>query len=224
MEVELGGQAVQQTEVQAPGSLTGIGVLAAVVVLLVSFGSFLAMGLPIVTALFGLGTGVGLIGLGTHVFDMANFSLELAAMIGLGVGIDYALFILTRYREIYGENGGDVREAVLLAMDTSGRAILFAGATVVIALLGMFALGVSFLYGVAVAAALAVLLVLAASVTLLPALLTFFGHRVGRPGRLAQLFSRRRRRKRGRGRGFWARWVGVIQRHPVPSPRSPPRP
>ena len=75
--------------------------------LLISFGSFLAMGLPIVTALFGLGTGVGLIGLGSHVVDMADFSLELAAMIGLGVGIDYALFILTRYREVYGENGGD---------------------------------------------------------------------------------------------------------------------
>ncbi len=101
LQVELGGQAFQQTEVAAPGSLTGIGVLAAMVVLLISFGSFLAMGLPIVTALFGLGTGVGLIGLGTHVLDMANFSLELAAMIGLGVGIDYALFILTRYREIY---------------------------------------------------------------------------------------------------------------------------
>jgi RND superfamily putative drug exporter len=216
LEVELGGQAVEQTEVQAPGSLTGIGVLAAAVVLLVSFGSFLAMGLPIVTALFGLGTGVGLIGLSSHVFDQANFSLELAALIGLGVGIDYALFILNRYREIYSENSGDVRGAVLLAMDTSGRAILFAGATVVIALLGMFALGVSFLYGVAVAAALAVLLVLAASVTLLPALLTFFGHRVGRPGRLVQLLGRRRR-KRNPDRGFWVRWVGVIQRHPVPA-------
>ncbi len=216
LEVELGGQAVEQTEVQAPGSLTGIGVLAAAVVLLVSFGSFLAMGLPIVTALFGLGTGVGLIGLSSHVFDQANFSLELAALIGLGVGIDYALFILNRYREIYGENGGDVRGAVLLAMDTSGRAILFAGATVVIALLGMFALGVSFLYGVAVAAALAVLLVLAASVTLLPALLTFFGHRVGRPGRLVNLLGRRRRERKP-DRGFWVRWVGVIQRHPVPA-------
>ena len=111
-------------------------------------------------------------------------------MIGLGVGIDYALFILTRYREIYRENGGDVREAVALAMDTAGRAVLFAGATVVIALLGMFALGVSFLYGLAIAASLAVLLVLAASITLLPALLTFFGRRVGEPGRLARLVSR----------------------------------
>ncbi len=215
LQVELGGQAIQQTEVAPPGSLTGIGVLAAVVVLLISFGSFLAMGLPIVTALFGLGTGAGLIGLGTHVIDMADFSLELAAMIGLGVGIDYALFILTRFREIYGENGGDVREAVLLAMDTSGRAVLFAGATVVIALMGMFALGVSFLYGLAVAAVIAVLLVLAASLTLMPALLTFFGHRVGQPGRLTRRAARRRRAGRAARTSFWARWIGGIQRRPV---------
>src|SRR5438105_889216 len=215
LQVELGGQAIQQTEVSPPGSLTGIGVLAAIVVLLVSFGSFLAMGLPVVTALFGLGTGVGLIGLGSHLLDMANFSLELAAMIGLGVGIDYALFILTRYREIYNENGGNVREAVLLAMDTSGRAVLFAGAIVVIALLGMFALGVSFLYGLAVAASLAVLLVLAASVTLLPALLTFFGRRVGDPGRLTRLMRRRPRTRPSTASGFWLRWISIIQRHPV---------
>src|SRR5205807_10021810 len=97
------------------------------------------------------GTGGGLIGLGSHLLDMANFSLELAAMIGLGVGIDYALFVLTRYREIYNENGGNVREAVLLAMDTSGRAVLFAGAIVVIALLGTFALRLSSLYRLAAA-------------------------------------------------------------------------
>ena len=213
LEVELGGQAITQTQFSKPSSTTAIGVLAAIVVLLISFGSFLAMGLPIVTALFGLGTGIGLVGLVSHVLDMPNFSIELGAMIGLGVGIDYALFILTRYREVYGENGGDVHEAVALAMDTAGRAVLFAGATVVIALLGMFALGVSFLYGLAIAASLAVLLVLAASVTLLPALLAFFGRRVGSPGRLARLFSRKRPRKRER-LGFWTRWIGGIQRHP----------
>jgi RND superfamily putative drug exporter len=214
LEVELGGQAIEQTQFAAPSTTTGIGVLAAIIVLLVSFGSFLAMGLPIVTALFGLGTGIGMIGLGTHVLGMPNFAIELAGMIGLGVGIDYALFILTRFREIYRENGGDVQEAVALAMDTAGRAVLFAGATVVIALLGMFALGVSFLYGLAIAASLAVLLVLAASITLLPALLTFFGRRVGQPGRLARLFSRRRRPERPR-LGFWTRWIRAIQRHPA---------
>ena len=214
LEVELGGQAIEQTQFAAPSTTTGIGVLAAIVVLLISFGSFLAMGLPIVTALFGLGTGIGLIGLGTHVLGMPNFAIELAGMIGLGVGIDYALFILSRFREIYRENGGDVREAVELAMDTAGRAVLFAGATVVIALLGMFTLGVSFLYGLAIAASLAVLLVLTASITLLPALLTFFGHRVGQPGRLARLFVRRRPARRARI-GFWTRWIGTIQRHPA---------
>jgi RND superfamily putative drug exporter len=146
---------------------------------------------------------------------MPDFALELAGMIGLGVGIDYALFILSRFREIYRENGGDVEEAVALAMDTAGRAVLFAGATVVIALLGMFALGVSFLYGLAIAASLAVLLVLAASITLLPALLTFFGRRVGAPGRLARLFSHGRRRPTRSRPGFWARWIAVIQRHPA---------
>ena len=214
LEVELDGQAIQQTEFTPPSATAGIGVLAAVVVLLISFGSFLAMGLPIVTALFGLGTGIALIGIGTHVLDMPSFALELAGMIGLGVGIDYALFIVTRFREIYRENGGDVQEAIALAMDTAGRAVLFAGVTVVIALLGMFALGVSFLYGLAIAASLAVLLVMVASITLLPALLGFFGSRVGQAGKLARLFSRRRRPERPR-LGFWTRWVGGLQRHPV---------
>jgi putative drug exporter of the RND superfamily len=215
LQVELGGQAIEQTQFAAPSTTTGIGILAAVVVLLISFGSFLAMGLPIVTALFGLGTGIALIGLGSHVLGMPNFALELAGMIGLGVGIDYALFILSRFREIYRENGGDVAEAVALAMDTAGRAVLFAGATVVIALLGMFALGVSFLYGLAIAASLAVLLVLTASITLLPALLTFFGRRVGEPGWLARLFSRLRRPTTEPRPSFWARWIGAIQRHPA---------
>ncbi len=213
LQVELGGQAIEQTEFAPPSATTGIGVLAAVIVLLISFGSFLAMGLPIVTALFGLGTGIGLIGLTSHAVGMPSFSIELAAMIGLGVGIDYALFILTRYRETYHENGGEVKAAVEMAMDTAGRAVVFAGITVVIALLGMFALGVSFLYGLAIAASLAVLLVLLASITLLPALLTFFGHKVGQPGRLARLVTRKPKPKR-EGPGFWARWVGTIQRHP----------
>src|SRR5207253_9935795 len=112
-----------------------------------------------------------------------------------------------RFRTTYRENGGDLQSAVELAMNTAGRAILFAGTTVVIALLGMFALGVSFLYGVAIAASLGVLLVLAASLTLLPALLMFTGRRVGR--------MRSRSRPREARAGFWTRWVGLIQRRPV---------
>jgi RND superfamily putative drug exporter len=208
LQVELGGQAIEQTQAPSIGSATAIGIGAAIVVLLISFGSVLAAGLPVLTALFGLGTGLGLIALATRVIDMVDFSSELALMIGLGVGIDYALFIVTRYREAYRANGGDVAKAVELAMNTAGRAILFAGATVVIALMGMFALGVSFLYGVAIASSIAVLLVLAASLTLLPALLTFIGRRIGavRAGR------------RGRPRreyAFWERWTALVQRHAV---------
>ena len=208
LQVELGGQAIKQAQQASLGFATGVGLAAAVVVLLLSFGSLLAMGLPIVTALFGLGAGLGVIGLGSHLVDMVDFSSELALMIGLGVGIDYALFIVTRYRDAFRENGGDVKAALQLAMNTAGRAILFAGATVVIALLGMFALGVSFLYGVAIAASLGVLLVLAASLTLLPALLMFTGKRVGR-------VRSRRSRPRETGAGFWFRWVGLIQRRPA---------
>src|SRR5260370_16584925 len=167
----------------------------------------LAMGLPIMTALLGLSAGLGVIGLGSHLVDMVDFSSELALMIGLGVGIDYALFIVTRYRDAYRENCGDVRAAVELAMSGAGRGIRLGGGRVVISLLGRFALGVSFLCGAAIAASLGVLLVLAASLTLLPALLMFTGERVGR--------TRRRSRERAPRAGFWLRWVGLIQRRPA---------
>ena len=174
LQVELGGQAIETAQQPSFGFTTAIGVLAAIVVLLITFGSLVAMGLPIITALLGLGTGVGLIALGSQVLDMPDFATELAVMIGLGVGIDYSLFIVTRFRENY-RAGAEPNAAVLAAMDTAGRAIVFAGCTVIIALLGMFALGVSFLYGVAVAASLAVLLTLLAALTVLPALLSRFG-------------------------------------------------
>jgi RND superfamily putative drug exporter len=207
LQVELGGQAIEQAQQASLGFATVVGILAAIVILLVSFGSFSAMGLPIVTALLGLGAGIGVITLASHVIDMPDFASELALMIGLGVGIDYALFIVTRYRQNYAANGADVRAAVEAAMNTSGRAVLFAGATVVIALLGMFALGVSLLNGAAVAASIGVVLVLAASLTLLPALLTSAGHRIGRAGAA---------RASGNGRAsFWRRWVERVQRRPA---------
>jgi len=189
LQVELGGQAIEATEQAGFGLSTAVGLLAAIVVLLLTFGSLVAMGLPIVTAMFGLGTGLGAIALFTHVVDTPNFSSELAAMIGLGVGIDYALFILTRFREAYATPGptfGDARESVVEAIDTAGRAVLFAGSTVVIALLGMMLLGVDFLYGVAISASIGVLLVMLASLTLLPALLTMAGARVATGGRRAR--------------------------------------
>ncbi len=234
LQVELGGQAIEATEQEGFGLSTGVGLLAAIIVLLLTFGSVVAMGLPIITALFGLGTGLGAIALFTHVVDTPNFSSELAAMIGLGVGIDYALFILTRFREAYATPGPtfeNPRESVVQALDTAGRAVLFAGCTVVIALLGMMLLGVSFLYGVAISASIGVLLVMLASLTLLPALLTTFGARVARPSRRA----RRRAAKEaaigagatptaasngaGDGNsivegGMWLRWSKFVQRKP----------
>jgi RND superfamily putative drug exporter len=209
LQVELGGQAIEQAQQASLGFATLVGIAAAVVILLVSFGSLIAMGLPIVTALLGLGAGVAVIGFASQIVDMPDFASELALMIGLGVGVDYALFIVTRFREAYGGNGGNVAAAIETAMNTAGRAVLFAGATVVIALLGMFALGVSLLNGAAVAAAIGVVTVLTAALTLLPALLGFTGHRIGRAGRTA------RPRPKRDDDGFWGRWIGVIQRRPA---------
>ena len=196
LQVELGGFAVERAQSMAFGSLTVIGIVAAMFVLFITFGSLLAMGMPIVIALFGLGTGVGLIIIGSQVIDMANYSEELALMIGLGVGVDYALFIVSRYRDAYRDNGGNVRAAAELAMDTSGRAVLFAGTTVVVALMGLFALRLDFLYGIALASSIAVLLVLAASLTLLPAFLIFSGHQLGKGSITSRLSNKRRARSK----------------------------
>jgi putative drug exporter of the RND superfamily len=210
LQVELNGDAIDQASENGEGPVFLIGLATAIIVLLISFGSIMAMGLPVGTALLGLGTGFGLIGLLSRVLSMPDFASQIALMIGLGVGVDYALFIVTRYREAYRRNGGDVGSAVGEAMNTAGRAVIFAGLTVVIALLGMFALGLSLLNGLAASAAIAVLLVLAASLTLLPALLSFFGARIGRRGRL----SRRRSASPGDRSTFWTRWIDAVQRHP----------
>jgi RND superfamily putative drug exporter len=212
LQVALGGQAIEQVQKPSLGAATGIGLLAAMVVLFITFGSLLAMGLPIITALLGLGTGIGLAGLASRLIGMPTFSTELAAMIGLGVGIDYALFIVTRFRENYLIDG-DVRGAITAAMDTAGRAVLFAGTTVIIALLGQFALGVEFLYGLAVASALAVLMTMLAALTVLPALLARFGERIGRP-RAGKRRGRQAAPASPTQAGLWARWAGFIERHP----------
>ena len=210
LQVELGGQAIEQAQQASLGFATIVGIAAAIVILLISFGSFSAMGLPILTALLGLSAGMGVITLASHLIEMPSFASELALMIGLGVGIDYALFIVTRYREGYRSNGGNVELAAEAALGTAGRAVVFAGTIVVIALLGMFALGVNLLDGAAVAAAIGVVLVLAASLTLLPALLSLIGHRIGRPG--PRQTARAERDSRD---GFWLRWVQRIQRRPA---------
>jgi RND superfamily putative drug exporter len=210
LDVQLGGQPIQEAEEESGDSSFFIGLLAAVVILLLTFGSVVAMGLPIITALFALGVGISLVTIGTHVFSTANFAPVLAAMIGLGVGIDYALFILTRFRNGLDE-GRAPQDAAVHAVDTAGRAVLFAGITVIISLMGMLLLGISFLYGVAVAAALAVLFTMIAALTLLPALLTWAGHRVDKlrlPG-LGQRSTSIDENTR------WFRWSREIQRRPV---------
>ncbi len=155
LQVAAGGQVIEQAEGFNIGPATAIGAIAALVILLLTFGSLAAAGLPLITAGFGLITGLALIGVATHVTSMSNVAPDLALMIGLGVGIDYALFIVTRFRESY-LRLGDVEASITEAMDTSGRAILLAGTTVIIALLGMFATGVSFMYGLSIASVLAV--------------------------------------------------------------------
>jgi RND superfamily putative drug exporter len=211
VEIEVEGQVAQAANQQGPGGLP-FGFLAAAVVLFLVFGSVLAMALPLLSAAFALGTAVAVIGLLSHVIQMASFSNELSLLIGLGVGVDYALFIVTRHRQglLRGLSGED---AVVEAIDTSGRAVLFAGVIVCIAMLGMFALGVSFLYGVAVAASIAVALTVVAAETLLPALLGFFGTRVlRRRDRRALADGKLRTTDESEG---WARWAASMQKRPA---------
>jgi len=209
VQVELGGRAIQEANRPSLGAATAIGLVAAIVVLLVTFGSALAAGLPIVTALLGLGTALGVIGLGSRVLDTPDFSTQLAALLGLGVGIDYALFIVTRYRESYAA-GNDVRASVTTAMDTAGRAVLFAGLTVIVALLGMLVLGVSLLNAAALATAVAVGLTMLAALTILPILLSRFGERIGAHARAGGAGS-------GDREPFWPRWARLISRNPWPA-------
>ncbi len=174
VEIEVGGAALAEFE---PPESELIGLAFAIVVLIVSFGSVLAMGLPIGVALFGVGTGAGVIALISNLTTMPDFAPTLGAMIGLGVGIDYALFIVTRYRE--GTRAGlSPEEATVRAMDTAGRAVAFAGITVVVSLLGMLLIGLAFISGLGIGAATVVTVTLAASLTLLPAMLGIAQHRV----------------------------------------------
>ena len=212
----LGGDVVDLAETPYGGPTDGVGVAAAAVILLIAFGSLLAMGLPIATALAGIGAGLSLIGLLGHIFPAPSFSPIIAGLIGLGVGIDYALFIVTRFRE--GLRAGAAPEAAAItAMRTAGRSVLVAGTTVVIGMLGLLILRQSLLNGVAIAAAATVAMVLLASLTLLPALLGFSGTRLAKPSRIRppRWLRRTTARSAGSERPAAERWAGVIQRHPV---------
>ncbi len=179
----LGGDVVDLAETPYGGPTQGVGVAAAAIVLLIAFGSLLAMGLPVLTAVLGIGAGLALIALLGHVFPAPSFSPIIASMIGLGVGVDYALFIMTRFREAL-HDGQDPERAAVTAMSTAGRTVMIAGTTVIIGMLGLLILRQSLLTGVAIAAAATVAMVLLGSLTLLPALLGFTGTRLAKPSRL----------------------------------------
>ena len=179
----LGGDVVNLAETPYGGASDGVGILAAAIVLLIAFGSLLAMGLPVLTAVLGIGAGLSLIALLGHVFPAPSFSPIVASMIGLGVGVDYALFILSRFREAL-HRGQDPESAAVTAMSTAGRTVVIAGTTVIIGMLGLLVLRQSLLNGVAIAAAATVAMVLLGSLTLLPALLGFTGTRLARPSRI----------------------------------------
>jgi RND superfamily putative drug exporter len=206
--IELGGDAfLTETEF----SSEALGFLAAIIILLVAFGSLLAMGLPLLTAIFGVVTGIALVGLTVNVIDMPTFSNQAVAMIGIGVGIDYALFIVTRYREGL-QDGMDPERATVRALDTAGRAVLFAGCTVIIAVLGLFVIGLAMIRGLAVGISLGVLTTMIASVTLLPAMFGFVGRNIDRLG-----LPHRRRAEGAAHQSVWYRWSRLIQRRPWPA-------
>ncbi|MGW6979790.1 MMPL family transporter [Streptomyces sp. NPDC054932] len=211
LQVELGGRAIQLTEAPTAHLAEVMGVAVAALVLFLAFGSLAASLLPIATALVSVGTayfGITLLG---HAMPVADFAPMLGTLVGLGVGIDYALFIVTRHRKALAR-GSTVEEAAENAVATTGRAVVFAGATVCIALLGMLVLRLNFLNGVAIAASVTVVLTVAASVTLLPALLSYIGTRA--------LSRRERRRLAAEGpapeqtSGFAVRWSGFVERRP----------
>ena len=213
VQVDIGGPAVENALRPSVGISAGVGVIAAAIVLFIAFGSLLAMLLPLAIAIAALASGLMTTGLLSHALTIPSAAPTLGILIGLGVGIDYALFIVTRHRNNL-KAGMSPADAAVRALNTSGRAVLFAGTTVCIALLGMLVLRIGYISGLGIAAAVTVSFTVAAATTLLPALLGFLGMRV---------LSRRERRRLAVGgpapdgtSGTWARLAAFVQRHPAP--------
>ncbi len=208
LHVVVGGTPIEKVQKPNFGKSEGVGLLAALIILMVAFGSLVAASLPVATALFGLAITFGVLDLVSHGQTVPRFAPELAALLGIGVGIDYALFIVTRYRERLADGDAPI-DAVAAALATSGKAVLFAGCTVVVSLLGLFVVGLPYITGAAIGAIFAVLLVMAAALTLLPALLGALGPRIDR-------LSIHRNRSRPNVESTFAwRWSQMIQRHPA---------
>jgi putative drug exporter of the RND superfamily len=209
LEIKLGGDPIYPAQGSTPPE--GIGFLAAAIVLLIAFGSIVAAGLPLAIALIGLGiSSGGLIVLLANVIEVPDWTTAVSGLIGIGVGIDYSLLVLTRFRAAMHE-GKDRHDAVVEAVSTAGRSVIIAGATVVISVLGLFLTGLPYMYGVAISASLAVLVVMLAAVTLLPALLSYLGPRVDR---LRIPFLGRALKAEGDGESPAARWSHAVQRRP----------
>jgi RND superfamily putative drug exporter len=209
LEIKLGGDPIYAAQEAASPEL--LGFLGAAIVLLIAFGSVVAAGLPLAIALLGLGiSSGGLIVLLANVVDVPDWATAVSGLIGIGVGIDYALLVLTRFRAALNE-GKDRHDAVVEAVTTAGRSVIIAGATVVIAVLGLFLTGLPYMYGVAISASLAVLVVMLAAVTLLPALLSYLGPRVDW---LRLPFLGRALKAEGNGESPAARWSHAVQRRP----------
>jgi RND superfamily putative drug exporter len=203
LKVELSGPVVARALQPPMGATEGIGLLAAVVILFIAFGSLLAMSLPVIAAIFGVGIGLVFVTLLSHLITVPSFAPYVAVMIGLGVGIDYALFIVVRYRTGL-HDGLDPENADVLALTTAGRAVLFAGCTVIISLLGMFVMGINFIYGLSIGAVLAVLMTMLASVTLVPAIIGFAG---------TKLAAKDHKRRHHRETAAF-RWSRQVQKRP----------
>jgi putative drug exporter of the RND superfamily len=208
VQVELAGQAIDNAQSTSIGA-EGPGLVIAAIILFFAFGSLVAMGLPLATALFGVGVGLAGGALLTNILDVPEWSTSVATMIGLGVGIDYALLIVTRYRSELAA-GAEPRSAIATAMGTAGRSVVFAGITVVISLLGMLTMSQPYVPGVAFSAVVTVLAVMAAALTLLPALLGFTGRNIDR----LKMPFHRQSSSHTTG-GFWYRWSRTVQRRPI---------
>ncbi len=206
LQIEASGELFFTFEEPETGTGEMIGIVAAIIILLVAFGSVIAMGLPIGTALFGLALGVSAMGLINYLLDIPSWAPQMAAMVGIGVGIDYALFLVTRHRE-YLSKGMTVEESVGRAVATAGQAVIFAGGTVVIAILGLAVAGILFMTAAGVATSLVVLIMVVAAVTLLPAFLGVAGHKIN---------GIRASRRRVINPGIsprWEAWGAHVSRH-----------
>ncbi|MFT4049603.1 MAG: MMPL family transporter [Solirubrobacterales bacterium] len=202
---------------QSAGGPKGPAFLAAMIILLIAFGSVLAAGLPIITALFGLSIGILLTYVLADVVGVPDWAPQVAELLAIGVGIDYALLVLTRFRDAL-DRTGDVEESLAESLSTAGRSVIVAGSTVVLAVMGLFLVGVEYMRGVALDTSLAVLVVLLTSITLLPALLAMLGHRVNwlKLPFVADAHTRRERENDPDHMPPAARWSRQIQKRPWP--------